>query len=74
MEMTMSCKCIVIAEGDYEGTHEFNTQVEYDAFCEGVSTGVNLFGGGSCIVVTKENIGEYGKKVDALIQEYLEEE
>lgn len=64
-------KCIVIAENEFEGAHEFPSLAEFDAFAKGVDVGVNLYGGGSCYVVTRSDLGQYGKTVDDLIREHL---
>lgn len=64
-------RCIVIAEGDYEESHEFATRAEYDAFSRGVDAGAEIYGAGSWHVVTIEDLGKYGKRVDRLIREHL---
>lgn len=64
-------RCIVIAEGDYEQSHEFSTRAEYDAFSRGVDAGAGLYGGDSYYVVTIEDLGKYGKRIERLIREHL---
>ncbi len=64
-------KCIIIAEEEYEGTYEFDSEKEMQAFVHGVDVGSQLYGSGSCITATLEDIGNYGGKIDDLIREHL---
>ena len=63
---------IIIAEGYYEGTFEFETIGELDAFANGVGTGACLYGAGSCGFYTVDDLDEDpSDKIKELIEKHL---
>lgn len=52
--------CIVVAEGDFGGRHNFPTQEALEAFARGVEAGVCLYGGGDCEVLTRADLERGG--------------
>lgn len=75
-------KCIMVAEGEFEGVFEFETQAEITAFGSGISEGSSRYGCGSCGTYDRSDLtGQYcldpedhdDAAIIALIKEHIPE-
>lgn len=58
MEPELPHKGVIFAEGDFGGTHGFNSAAELNAFIKGVHAGADLYGSGSVCVYTKADLDD----------------
>lgn len=56
---------LIFSEEDFERSVEYPTEAELKAYGDGLSYGANLYGAGSCFLLTRADVDDdqYGEKV-----------